>query len=86
MLNDRQYFGNQVDSRLINDFRLKLKALFPHSTLFKSEEEQEADKLMVIQNLSITPAVSSTTSSGTNEITEKLAGANLKDTQTHETS
>ncbi len=81
MLNDRQYFGNQVDENLINEFRLKLKAIFPYSTLFKSEDEREAEKLAVIQNLSITPVASSTTtSSGTNEITEKLAGANLKDT------
>jgi peptide alpha-N-acetyltransferase len=75
------YFGNQIDEKLITDFRLKLKASFPHSNLFQSKEEQETEKSLCISNLSITPVPASVTSaqssSGTNDITEKLAGATL---------
>ncbi len=70
-----EYFGS-VDQQIAEGFRLKLKGSYTNANLFLNKDEQAAVLASVIQTLSITP-VTTTSSSGVNELTEKLSSASL---------
>jgi hypothetical protein len=69
LITQEEYFG-KVEENQINDFKTKLRQLYPHSILFKTKEEQEAELNKCLQNLSI--------ASTTDQLADKLATTNIK--------
>ena len=60
----------KLDAKVVNEFKLKLKSLYPHASVFKSSEERDEEVKSCVQNLSIVAAA---------EVTEKLGAITLSE-------
>jgi hypothetical protein len=66
---EEEYFGSLEESQ-INDFKAKLRQLYPHAISFRTNEEKAAELEKCVQNLSITAS--------TDNLADKLATTNIK--------
>jgi hypothetical protein len=56
----QKYFGN-IDDKIIDDFKLKLSALYPHANAFQTKQQYETQLNEVLFNLSANLQQQSTT-------------------------
>jgi hypothetical protein len=68
LLVNEEYYGKLEDEQL-KAFISKMRSAFPMASLFKSDEEEQADRSNCIQNLTLSVSV---------EISDKVATLSVK--------
>ena len=73
---EEKYFG-KLDQSYVSELKKKLRQNFKYSSLFLDADEQSAEVIACLQNLSITTAVTPVQG---NELADKMSKATLNDT------
>jgi len=75
---ENEFFGKVPDT-IVNEFKSKMRSLYPNALAFKSKDEQNAELEECVKNLSTTLSkqTTSTATSGTNELADKMASTSL---------
>ncbi len=78
---ENEFFG-KVAENIVNEFKSKLRSLYPNALAFKSKDEQNVELEQCVKNLSNTlnkqTTTATTTTTNTNELADKMASTSLK--------
>ena len=79
---ENDFFGKVAES-VLNEFKSKMRSLYPNALRFKSIDEQNAELEQCVKVLSTTlskqtTTTTTTTTANTNELADKMASTSLK--------